>query len=230
MEEEKIITLPFRDQAASIIRSRIFRGELEPGTLLSERILSEELGISTTPVKEALRELNAEGLVKTLPRRGTVVADVRGNLECLSYIRAALEGLSANFAAKNISKEQEMELSTITERIRICTERDDAAGVAEQNDNLHRLLREAAGSLYLSNLLQQLGEIDASIRDRSVYRSREERERVCGEHLAIAAAVLSHDREKADALMNRHIREGYRRLNNSTEEAKGAAAGGRTEL
>ena len=212
MTEDRIISIPYRNQAATIIRNRIFRGDLKPGDLLSERTLSEELGISTTPIKEALRQLNAEGLVKTMPRKGTVVADIRQNLECVNYIRAALEGIAANFAARNIDHEGEEELRSIAGLIRERTDADDADGIAVQNKKLHLLLRKTAGVQYLSNLLEQLEEIDASVRQQSMNRDHEEREHVCMEHLAIADAVLSHESEQADHLMNRHIREGYMRL------------------
>ena len=87
MNEKIKINLPLREQVCNIIRGRIYRGELESGTMLSERSVSRELGISTTPIKEAFRVLTAEGLLVTLPRKGAQVTDVATNLEYVNFIR-----------------------------------------------------------------------------------------------------------------------------------------------
>ena len=107
MNEKIKINLPLREQVCNIIRGRIYRGELESGTMLSERSVSRELGISTTPIKEAFRVLTAEGLLVTLPRKGAQVTDVATNLEYVNFIRSALEGVAAYLAARNITPEQE---------------------------------------------------------------------------------------------------------------------------
>ena len=102
-ETEKIVeTVSLRDQMTEIIRKMIIRGELAENEPISERKLSLQFGISTTPIKEALRMLQAEGLVYVKPRSGTYVSEVsRDKLIQICYMRASLEGVAAYFAAQS---------------------------------------------------------------------------------------------------------------------------------
>ena len=99
-----------------------------------------------------------------------------------------------------------------------CTKENDAEGLEDCNRRFHELLRKAAGSRYLENLLSQLSEIDRSARRKSTHRSSEEREQVTEEHEEVAEAILAHDGALADMLMNHHIREGYERLKSGKKD------------
>src|SRR5699024_9298590 len=89
------------------LREAIVTGQLKPGEHLIERDLSEQMGISTTPIKEAFRILGNEGLVITIPRKGTYVSElVETNIKEVSMLRAVIEGLSAELAAVKINEEQ----------------------------------------------------------------------------------------------------------------------------
>lgn len=210
---EKIeISLPLREQVCNIIRGRIYRGELTSGTMLSERSVSRELGISTTPVKEAFRVLTAEGLLVTLPRRGVQVTDVTTNLEYVNFIRSALEGVAAYLAARNISKDQEAVLCSSIEKVEQGLAQDKFEEVTRYNDIIHETIREASGSIYLLNLLKDLREIDKCLRVKSIQFSEEERQQSFKEHYAIVQAVLAHDSEEAEKQMVNHIRVGFKRI------------------
>ena len=90
------ISLPIRDQVADILRRRIISGELRPGEKISERELSAALNVSTAPIKDAIRTLNMEGLLRTYPRRGTFVTNVLGeNIFQLIHTRSVIEGSAA---------------------------------------------------------------------------------------------------------------------------------------
>lgn len=212
MNEKIKINLPLREQVCNIIRGRIYRGELESGTMLSERSVSRELGISTTPIKEAFRVLTAEGLLVTLPRKGAQVTDVATNLEYVNFIRSALEGVAAYLAARNISPEQEAILKTSIKKAEDGLKTDNFEKVTKYNDQIHETIREASNSVYLKNMLKDLREIDQCLRVKSVQFSGGERQQSFCEHRAIVEAVLDHDSEEAERQMVNHIRSGFRRL------------------
>ena len=97
---------PIRDQIADILRRKIIRGELENDEKLSERRISAELNVSTTPVKEAFRQLQAEGLIYTLPRKGSYVSvNVVEHMYQVILLRSAIEGVAAYMAAKRMNDE-----------------------------------------------------------------------------------------------------------------------------
>ena len=105
MKEMNIVeAAPIRDQVADILRKRIISGDLANGEKLSERQISAELNISTTPVKEAFRLLQAEGLIYTLPRKGSFVsANASEHAYQVMLLRSSIDGVAAYLAAKRIN-------------------------------------------------------------------------------------------------------------------------------
>ena len=99
--------LPLRDVVFNTLRQAILRGELQPGERLMEIQLAQRLGVSRTPVREAIRKLELEGLVLMIPRRGAEVAEItRQDLEDVLEVRMALEELAVKIACKRITQEQ----------------------------------------------------------------------------------------------------------------------------
>ena len=103
--------LPLRDVVFNILRQAIITGEFAPGERLMEIALAERLGVSRTPVREAIRKLELEGLVVMIPRKGAEVAKItEKDLRDILDVRCALEELSASLAAEKINEEQKKEL------------------------------------------------------------------------------------------------------------------------
>lgn len=101
IKEQIIESKPLREQVADIVRGMILRGEIKAGEQISERTIGQMLHVSTTPVKEAFRSLQAEGLIYTRPRRGSFVSEISiDNMLEIAFMRSALEGVAAYYAAK----------------------------------------------------------------------------------------------------------------------------------
>ena len=108
--------LPLRDVVFNTLRQAILRGELKPGERLMEIQLANKLGVSRTPIREAIRKLELEGLVLVIPRKGAEVADIKEkSLRDVLEVRKALEELSVQLACEKITKEEIEELKEAAE-------------------------------------------------------------------------------------------------------------------
>src|SRR4051812_10300996 len=143
-------TLSLGERAYRRLRDSIVQGTLQAGSRISERSLASALGISAQPVREALRRLEQDGLVVTLPRRGTVVAEFGlERLAELGRIRAALEGVAAALAAERMSGEDLASLTRIVRGMRGATAAADTAALADLNERFHAILQGATGNMFL---------------------------------------------------------------------------------
>ena len=138
LEEQDISFLPLRDVVFEQLRTKIMQGELAPGTRLMEIGLSEQLGVSRTPVREAIRMLEKEGLAVILPRRGAHVAAVSPRqLEDMLEVRRTLETFSVNAAGSRISREQIEELKERNEKYKKAITSDDPVLIARVDHDFH---------------------------------------------------------------------------------------------
>jgi len=203
-----IEAIPLRDQVADILRKMILRGELERGQIINERKLSQLLDVSTTPVKEALRTLQTEGLVHTLARKGSIVSDfpIESALQAV-YMRSALEGVAAFFAAQNPAPDMLEKLEEILGRNQALLNSPKAAAAIGQNNlAFHETLRMMSGNSYLIKLINNMLSIDLTIGKPALGLDENEPRRGQAEHLAIVEAVRSRNGQLAEQLMNGHIR------------------------
>ena len=194
---------PLNQVVADVVRERILSGEYEAGARLAEERLSEQLGISRMPVREALRMLASEGLVTINPRRGaSVTAYSDDHARELIEVRATLEALNAKLAAQRRDPEQIAELKRILGDSAKVTEKTPLAEIQEANARFH----EALGALGANSVLRT---IVRSLRDRTaVIFARQSRVRVrqnWSEHAAILRAVIAGDGELAALLASRHV-------------------------
>lgn len=183
----------------SMLREMIVTGELEPGASLRQRDLAARLGVSPTPVREALRRLESEGLVSTDQHRSATVAESWLDATEENYlIRAALESLAAKLAARRVTEDQLKAITAINERILALEEGAGAYGAL--NREFHFAIYQAAGSPVLLSLMRMLWQ---AIPDGpKVARSHRES---AAEHAAIIAALRDRDSTRAGALTYSHI-------------------------
>ena len=151
--------LPLRDVVFYTLRQAILRGELKPGARLLEIRLANKLGVSRTPVREAIRKLELEGLVKMVPRRGAEVAEitekrVRDALE----VRRALEELAVQLACERISNEELEELKKAEEHFSQVLGKVDLVEVAAADESFHDVIFKATDNDRLTQLLNNLRE------------------------------------------------------------------------
>lgn len=195
-----------RDVAYRRLRQAILDGTLPTGKRLNERDLARSFAISTTPIKDALRRLEAEGLTTTMPRRGTFVTRFAPAARReLTLTRAALEGVSARLAAERTAQTDERAaLSKALATIRACTQRHDVEQLIFANERFHESIHALAGSDYIARLLQTLRVYDRHSRTK-ILAGRDEMPRALAEHEAIAAAILAGDPEAAETAMRKHV-------------------------
>jgi DNA-binding GntR family transcriptional regulator len=193
-----------RDHVHRTLRSAILSGRFAPDERVNERQLAEQLGVSTTPIKEALRQLETEGLVETLPRRGVIIRFDSSWAEEMILARAALESMIAHLAAKRIDSDAATAIEATVEKMRIATDKGEADQLISLNEVFHEQIHVASQCQYLARMIERQQFYDASIR-RVIHSDPEERQKAFGEHAAIANAIISGSIEKAERVMRDHV-------------------------
>jgi DNA-binding GntR family transcriptional regulator len=194
------------------LREQILSGDLEPGAELAEVALSEQLGVSRGPIREALGRLASEGLVTVRPRRGAVVRSLSKEefLE-LYQVREALELMAVKLAVPRLRAEDFEALQDLIETMARHAEQDEVAQFFAANAAFHGRLLEASGNGKLQELYRQmLGQL-GRYRLRSV-TLRGNLQRSVAEHAAILREAKRGDAERAAQLMSEHIRVPQRSL------------------
>ncbi|MCI0753096.1 GntR family transcriptional regulator [Teichococcus vastitatis] len=199
--------LSLAERAYRRLRDAIVDGSLPGGERISERSLAQTLGISAQPVREALRRLEAEGMVVTLPRRGTLVAEFGPRrLAEMGLIRIALEGTAASLAARQAGAEDIAALLGLLRAMRPLLQGNDIAALAEANERFHGRIEGLTGNSFLQRSLEALRAYDHFGRLRALRSTPQEPRRAWREHAAILSAIRRRDPERAEARMRAHVR------------------------
>jgi DNA-binding GntR family transcriptional regulator len=194
------------DVAAEVIRQAIVDGRLEPGTRLKEEKLAHELGISRTPVREALLILQSEGLVDAAPNRGaTVRVHDAEELEDLYQLRAVLEGHAARRAAARVSEDVVALLWSSCDRFDARID-GDVRDLVKENHVFHNTIVEAAGSVRVADMVRKVIELPLVYRSY-IWYSPEQRRISAHYHRQITKALDARDAERAELVMKEHVFE-----------------------
>jgi DNA-binding GntR family transcriptional regulator len=197
--------LPLRDVVFNTLREAILKGDLKPGERLMELQLAAKLGVSRTPIREAIRMLEQEGLAVTIPRKGAEVAKMTlKDMEDVLEIRDALDELAVRIACEKISEEQLGRLIGVKELFEKSTRTGDVKTIAEADVTFHDVIYEATDNPKLVTLLNNLRE--------QVYRYRVEYIKdpknyptLIAEHEAIVEGLKNRDQDAATAAMHAHV-------------------------
>ncbi|MGI9659738.1 MAG: GntR family transcriptional regulator [Gaiellaceae bacterium] len=193
--------------ATEAIRGAILDGRLAPGSRLKEEQLAAELGISRTPIREALLVLQTDGLVEAAPNRGaTVRSYAPADLDELYQLRGLLEGHAARIAAERIAPPALCELSESCERFDAFRDADDPGALAAENQLFHETILAATGSDRLISMVKKVVEVPLVYRSFLWY-SDEQRLISAHYHRQIAAALNARDAERAESIMKAHVHE-----------------------
>jgi DNA-binding GntR family transcriptional regulator len=193
--------------ATELIRAAILDGRLEPGRRLKEEELARELGISRTPVREALLVLQTEGLLESAPNRGATVRSYEAeDLDDLYQLRAVLEGFAARRAALRISEDGIEQLRESCERFVVLRDGDDIADLVEENLFFHTTILEAAGSERLAQMVRKVIEVPLVYRSYFWYSPEQ---KLISEHYhrQLTSAFSARDAERAELVMKEHVLE-----------------------
>lgn len=214
-----------REHVHDALRRAIISGEIPSGALLNERQMAEELGVSTTPLKEALRRLENEGLIVTEPRRGTRVTFDAAQAEEMALARAALESMIARMAATRITDAEIAKLRGVAAEMGVATKTGDAARLIVLNEAFHDGIHAASGCRYLQRILVGQRVYDHATRN-FLLADVEERGRALVEHNAIFEALARRDPDAAERAMRDHVvRSGRQHVKAAFERRQGQATG-----
>lgn len=201
----RIVRSTLHAEAADALRERIFNGELAPGQWVDELALAAEMGISRTPMREALKVLAAEGLVVSEPRRGCYVAQVtEQDLEDIFPVLAMLEGHAAAEAAERATPQDMQTLTELHDKL----QRQAASGrindYYQTNTRIHEALIALSANKWLASTIADLRRVLKLSRQQQL-RLPGRMAESCSEHMAVFAALKARDGEGAGAAMRTHL-------------------------
>lgn len=197
--------LPLRDEVFNTLRQAILTGELKPGERLMEIHLADKLGVSRTPVREAIRRLELEGLVTMIPRRGAQVAQItEKSMSDVLEVRRALDALCAELACDRIDAEGLASLAKACDLFEESVREGDSKKIAQADVALHDIIVQATGNGRLIQLINNLSE--QMYRYRFEYiKDKSQHETLMKEHRIIYQSIACKDKETAAAAAKTHI-------------------------
>ncbi len=205
MLDDSAISITLPAKAVDALRQMILDGELPPGARLSERALGERLGVSRTPLREALRMLASEGLVRHEPNRGAVVAPLdRADIEATFELLAALEGLAGELAAQRIDAAQLAEIKALHFEMRAHHARGDRAAYFRANQDIHRHIAAAAANPVLVETFERLNARVKRVR-YAANLTPERWAKAVEEHERMIAALDARDGAALRAILEAHL-------------------------
>ncbi len=197
--------LPLRDVVFNTLRQAILKGELEPGERLMEIQLAERLGVSRTPIREAIRKLELEGLVLMIPRKGAEVARISArSLRDVLEVRRALEELAIELACQRMTEDEIADLQLAQEDFKKAIADGDAMRIAETDEHYHDVIYGGTQNAKLIQMLNNLRE--QMYRYRLEYiKDSDKRKILILEHERVLKAVRERKVAEAKAAMREHI-------------------------
>ncbi|MFZ5985843.1 MAG: GntR family transcriptional regulator [Bacillota bacterium] len=187
------------------IQNDILNGVYKPGDSLTEKKLCDELGVSRTPIREAIRQLELEGLVQSTPNKGAVVTGISAkDIEEIFIIRMMIEGLAARWAAENITPDELEELKEAVDLEEFYTMKNDTEHLLKFDSRFHEIIFKASKSKPLMHVLRTFHHYVQRARNAS-FESPGRAEKVLKEHKAILEAIVERDPDKAERLTTEHV-------------------------
>ncbi len=204
-DDEQNNILSLRGRVFMTIENDILNGKYMPGDNLNESRVAGELKVSRTPVREAIRQLELEGLVAYIPNKGAIVKGMSSeDIRDIYDIRIKIEGLAAKRAAANMTPAQLKELQEVVEFEEFYTNKGDTEQILKLDTRFHEIIFKASGSRLLNRTLTSFHHYIQRARNLSLM-DKERAKKALKEHMAIMKAIEKKDREKAESLMAQHI-------------------------
>ncbi|WP_127806137.1 GntR family transcriptional regulator [Hydrogenophaga sp. NH-16] len=201
----RLVLNSLHDEVAAKLRDRIFAGDLAPGRFIDEPALCAELAISRTPLREALKVLTAEGLVRHEPRRGCFVSEItERDLDEIFPVIALLEGRCAFEAATNATDADLAALEQLHDRLQRSAKAKRITEYYETNYAIHEAIIVLANNRWLAQVIGDLRKIVKLARLQQLHAPGR-LEQSLSEHMAVYAALKARDAEGAEAAMRTHL-------------------------
>lgn len=197
--------LPLRDVVFNTLREAILKGELQPGERLMELQLAARLGVSRTPIREAIRMLEQEGLAVTIPRKGAEVAKMtEKDMQDVLQVREALDELAATIACEQMTEEQLSDLVRAMHEFEESTKTGDIKKIAESDVKFHDIIYHATGNLKLVSMLSNLRE--QMYRYRVEYlKDKKNYPKLLKEHQEIVDGLAAKNKVRVTEMMHQHV-------------------------
>lgn len=198
---------PLREIVYEELKREILVGEIAPGTRMMEIELADEMGVSRTPVREAIRKLEKEGLVTIEPRKGAYASDVSiKDMVDVLEVREDLEAMAAAMAAQRVNEEEKKNLIDATLEYKRAVESEKTEDIIRADERFHQLIVNYSGNKTLVQLFSQVQEL--ALRFRYLYYDDFSRyEGMPMEHREIEEAILSGDFDKARVAAGAHVKK-----------------------
>lgn len=199
---------PIREIVLERLRKAIIKGSLEPGDRLVETYIAENMGVSRTPVREAFRQLEIEGLAENVPRKGTIVKGIsKKDILEIYEIREMLEGLSARLACSNISKQQIDDLKEKISKMEQLIDSKDSTGYWKIHGEFHDIIQQTGGNRRLIDQMKQINEYLSDLRTRTLVMDKR-RHGAMEEHKKLIKAFEEKDEMLAEKIGREHVVNG----------------------
>jgi len=196
---------PLREIVFETMREAIIKGQLKPAERLMEVQLAEEMGVSRTPVREAIRKLELEGFVVMVPRKGAYVAGISTrDITEVFEIRAALESVASGLAAERITEEELEELERLLVKVAECAKKGDVDKVIKYDTDFHDCLYKASRNNRLVQIISNLREQIQRFRKTSLASPGRLKDTL-KEHQRIVEAISERNVQLAHDLALEHI-------------------------
>lgn len=203
------------------LQNAILNGIYEPGESFTETKLSEELGVSRTPIREAIRQLELEGLVQSIPNKGAIVTGITAqDIEDIYTIRMLIEGLAARWAAEKITNGELEELKEAVDLEEFYTFKNDSNHLLKFDSKFHEIIFRASKSKPLMHTLSTFHHYVQRARVAS-FETPGRAQKVLEEHKAILQAIVDRDAERAEKLTTEHVRNASVNLINQRRTNEG---------
>lgn len=202
------------------IRDDILSGKYKEHEELKEVAIGEEMGVSRTPVREAFRQLELEGLIQIIPNKGAYVTGITvEDVKDIYMIRSLLEGLCARWATEHITEEQLEEMEENIYLAEFHAAKGHLEQIAELDNRFHDIMYEACNSKMLEHLLKDFHQYVLRVRKKTLANANRG-EASNHEHRLIMEAIKAKDAEKAEELANKHMINAYENMvKNGLDEA-----------
>lgn len=194
------------------LREDILSGKYKEGDELKEVAIGEELGVSRTPVREAFRQLELEGLIQIIPNKGAYVTGItEKDVKDIYMIRSLLEGLCARWACEHITEEQMEEMEENIYLSKFHAGKGHLEQLAELDNRFHEILYEACNSKMLEHQLRDFHEYVLRVRKKTLSNANRG-PKSNEEHEMIMEAIRAKDADKAEKLANMHMLNAYENM------------------
>jgi len=200
-----IVRAPLHVQVAERLRILIDSGELTPGTRLNEIELCNTMGVSRTPLREAIRSLATEGLIELQPNRGAIVSIVsQADVTEILPIMASLEGLGGRLAAMHMDQSKIAQVRKIHNQMISHYKNNEVAEYFETNRLIHELITEGSGN---QTLVDTINSLSAKVRRArfTAQMTQESWDKAVSEHEEMIAALEAQDPDRLEAILVQHI-------------------------